>query len=308
MRIFIIIVNWNGKDDTVLCLRSLQSAGIALSNIILTDNGSTDKSAETVTGLFPEVHLVRNKENLGYAGGNNSGIKYALAMGAEAVVLLNNDTEVDPGFLPPLLAAFYEGETVGIAGSKIYFYDRTDLVWFGSPVLNTTTGRTYDTEYGRRDFSGRAIREVPFISGCAFAVKRDVIDKIGLLDERFFCYAEELDWCQRARAAGFKVVLVPESRVYHKGAASTGSGNLGTTMYYRVRNHLLFVNKNFPLNLRLVTHLRNLLIIGVHTATIFRLKMKKGQAFSYLYKGVRDYYSGKFGKMPAEPSGKGKND
>ena len=181
MRIFIIIVNWNGKDDTVLCLRSLQSAGIALSNIILTDNGSTDKSAETVTGLFPEVHLVRNKENLGYAGGNNSGIKYALAMGAEAVVLLNNDTEVDPGFLPPLLAAFYEGETVGIAGSKIYFYDRTDLVWFGSPVLNTTTGRTYDTEYGRRDFSGRAIREVPFISGCAFAVKRDVIDKIGLL-------------------------------------------------------------------------------------------------------------------------------
>ncbi len=296
MRIFLIVVNWNGKDDTISCLNSIARSGIPLSAVIVVDNGSADDSPQVLSERFPGLLLIRNKENLGYAGGNNVGIRHALSLGADAVYLLNNDTEVSDGFLGPVLAAFAENEKIGIVGSKVYFHGRPERVWFGNPALNKLTGRTYDTEYGKTDSEKETMRDVPFISGCAFAARRKTIEKIGLLDERFFCYAEELDLCLRAKESGFRVVLVPDSRVYHKVSASTGGATSGKTMYYRMRNHLLLINKNIPLKSRAVTALRNCLIVLTHVAAIFRRGMRTREAFIYLLQGIRDYFSGKFGE------------
>ena len=190
------------------------------------DNASSDGTVEYVKDKFPSVKIIANSENLRFAGGNNVGIKYALERNADYVLLLNNDTEVAPDFLPELVRAAENDKSIGIAGPKIYYYEGNKMIWFAGGKVEFWKGwishiGIREPDYGQYDFA----REVDYITGCCMLVKREVIEKIGKLDESFFIYGEDADWSLRASRAGYSLVYVPSSIIWHKVSASSG-GNL----------------------------------------------------------------------------------
>jgi GT2 family glycosyltransferase len=221
--IYVIVLTWNGKADTLECLRSLQNLAYPNARILVVDNASEDGTGEAVRSLFPRVELICNDSNLRFAGGNNAGIEYSLRLGADYVLLLNNDTVVDLDFLTPLVQKAEEDKQIGIVGPKIWHYGESKRIWFaGGRIewwkgwvshigIRATDAHQYDT-----------LREVDYITGCCMLVKREVIKAVGTLDEKYYLYGEDVDWCIRARQAGFKVVYVPSSHVWHKVSTSSG--------------------------------------------------------------------------------------
>jgi hypothetical protein len=222
--VFIVVLTWNGKDLTLDCLESLEKLDYPRLYIIVVDNGSTDGTAEAVKGRYGDrVDLVRNDANLGFAGGNNVGIDHALRQGADFVLLLNNDTVVDPDLVGNLLAAMLPSPRIGITGPKIYFHDSPDRIWFAGGEVHLCKGITRHRGIREKD-RGQYDEpiETDFITGCAMMVKREVFSAIGKLDESYPAYFEDTDFCMRARRAGFLVVYAPGGRVWHKVSRSTG--------------------------------------------------------------------------------------
>lgn len=245
-KIAIIIVNWNSWQDTLECLASLKTVkGLELS-VYVVDNGSSDDSIQklAVYNLLPITHhLIRSGENLGFAGGNNLGIRKALADGATHFLLLNNDTLASPNFLAKLLEVADSNPRVGIVGPKIYFAAAQQQIWFGGGELNWLKTRGTHLEYNIIDQPSTTNnqllpKDVDYITGCCLLIKREVIEKIGLLDEGYFLYYEDVDWCLRAKKAGYRVVYMPEARIWHKVSRSTSAGSF-SYIYYHVRNGLV---------------------------------------------------------------------
>ena len=220
--VYIIILTWNGKDDTLECLRSLERQSYPIANVLVVDNASTDGTADAIRSDFPKVDLIVNSVNLRYAGGNNVGIKHALERGAEYVLLLNNDTVVDREFLGHLVRVVEGNRRVGIVGPKIYYYNDRKRIWFAGGKIEWSMGwishegiREYDV--GQYD----TMKEVDYLTGCCMLVKREVIEAVGMLDESYHIYGEDVDWCIRASRAGYTLLYVPASKVWHKLSAST---------------------------------------------------------------------------------------
>lgn len=261
----IILVNWNGKDDTLACLSSLKvfSHQSSVFRTIVVDNGSTDNSVEVIQEKFPDVEVIETGKNLGFAGGNNVGIRRALEWGADYVWLLNNDTVVDKNALVALVDAFID-ERVDIAGSKIYFspgreyhkdrYDKRDLgrvLWYAGGIVDWqnmyASHRGVDeVDKGQYDKT----EETGFVTGCSMMVRKDVFEKIGLLDEKLFAYLEDLDFCLRAKQMGYALFYVPQSVVWHKNAGSSGVGS-DTHQYYMTRNRLIVGFRYAPFRTKL---------------------------------------------------------
>ncbi|MCR4405865.1 MAG: glycosyltransferase family 2 protein [Anaerolineae bacterium] len=241
-RVTIIILNWNGLRDILACLESLSRLDYPRYQIVVVDNGSTDGSVEAIQERFLEATLIENGENLGFTGGNNVGLRYALTQGADYALLLNNDTEVAPDFLSRLVQAAEADPTVGMAGPTIYYYARPDLIWSAGGMIDWSRGQTWMLGLNEQDSGqyGTAPREVDFVTGCALLVKRAVTERIGLLDERFFAYYEEAEWCVRARKAEFKIVHVPTAKVWHKIPLDAREHS-PLVHYYMTRNRLLFL-------------------------------------------------------------------
>lgn len=240
-RVTIIVLNWNGLADTLECLESLAGLDYPSYEVVVVDNGSTDGSVEAVRGRFPQVTLIENGENLGFTGGNNVGLRHALAGGADYALLLNNDTEVAPDFLHCLVEAMEADPLAGIAGPTIYYHERPDLVWSAGGAIDWRRGKTWMVGLNTPEAGqlGDLPRQVDFVTGCALLVKRAVVEQVGMLDERFFAYYEEAEWCVRARRAGFRITHVPQARVWHKiplDARDTSP----SVHYYMTRNRLLF--------------------------------------------------------------------
>lgn len=252
-RVAIIIVNWNGKDDTVVCLASvkkMKAKNVDLSVIVI-DNGSTNDSVSVISKAHPWVHLIETDKNLGFTGGNNVGIKKALDWGADFVWLLNNDTIVHPEVLLSLDA--FKESNVGIVGSKIYFapgqeyhkdryakVDRGRVFWYAGGLVDW--GNMYashrgvdEVDHGQYDKT----EETPFITGCSMMIRREVLERIGLLDDKYYLYLEDLDFCLRAKRAGYRLLYVPTSIVWHVNAGSSGSVGNPLHEYYLTRNRLL---------------------------------------------------------------------
>ncbi|MGQ9841835.1 MAG: glycosyltransferase family 2 protein [Anaerolineae bacterium] len=270
----IIILNWNNPDDTLACLDSVAAPDYPTDSleVIVVDNGSTDDSVARIRAKFPAVTIIETGANLGYAGGNNAGIRHALAAGAEAVCILNNDVTVEPDFLAPLIAALHSQPDVGIVTPLVA--ERTGdggRVWaLGSAVNRRTAavnrycaGEPVDAWRGREPFA------VEIASGAAMLIRREVFERVGLMDEDFFLYFEEVDWCLKVRQAGYRILAVPASLVWHNVSAT-----LGTTSpvidYYMLRNHLRLISRHWRgprrifLQARVVV--RNLLTIAAYTA------------------------------------------
>lgn len=246
-RVAIIVVNWNRRDDTLYCLESLSHLRYPNYRIILVDNASTDGSAEAVRGRFPDVKIIEADQNLRFAGGNNLGLKNALSKADDFSLLLNNDTAADPDFLNHLIEAAESGKRIGLVAPKILYHDRPDVIWFAGGVLKPAWG--YVRHFGLRQLDDGRFdqrREVSFLTGCCLLIHKEVIDEIGLLDENFYLYSEDADYCLRALGVGFKLIYEPKARIYHKVSSSTGGAYHPAKWRHRYRSLFRLVKKHSP--------------------------------------------------------------
>ena len=230
MRLVAVVLSYNGRDDTLAALESLR--GI---ETVVVDNGSADGSAAAVAERFPEVELVRAGVNLGFAGGNNVGIRRALDRGAEWVLLVNNDALVEPGLVEALSAAAAARPDAGVLACKVLFAD-SDRLWYAGAGFDPILGRSRHEGFGEPDAPG-ALADTRRATGAAMAVSRAAIEAAGLLDEELFLYAEDLEWSLRIAEAGFAVVYVPEARVRHRVSAASGRRRLADDELLRDAQH-----------------------------------------------------------------------
>jgi GT2 family glycosyltransferase len=236
-KVTIVILNWNGLGDTLECLGSL--AGLCYQNfeIVVIDNGSDPREAEKIKVAFPAVAVLRHQNNLGYAAGNNRGIRHALERGTDYVWLLNNDTAVAPNCLAELVAAAECHQRAGLLSPVIYHYASPFDIQFSGIILDRRQ-EVWITLKSLRDAHVASQAGPVYLWGTALLVKRQVVDTIGLLDERYFAYHEDLDYCLRATAAGFQTRVVPEAVLRHKSARSLGEDS-PVKEYLLVRNSYL---------------------------------------------------------------------
>ena len=284
MRLVAVVLSWNGREDTLAALESLR--GI---ETVVVDNGSTDGSAEAVAERFPDVELIRTGVNLGFAGGNNVGIRRALDRGAHWVLLLNNDATAQPGLAEALEAAAAVRPDAGVLACKVLFAD-SERIWYGGAGFNAYVGRSRHAGFGDPDAPGE-LADVERATGTGMAVSRAAIEAAGLLDEELFLYAEDLEWCLRIREAGFAVVYVPDARVRHRVSASSGGAGSPTTSYYETRNMLAVVERHRPLRPGL-TGLRRALVVAPRIAQSARRPRSAAAAL----RGWRDYRRGRMGR------------
>ena len=248
----VVIVNWNGKHLLAECLDSLLAQSEKSVEIVLVDNGSKDGSAAFVQEQYPRVRLVSLPENVGFAGGNNAGIRDA---SGAYIALLNNDTKVDPEWLASLLQeAEASPQRTGMWASKILSYsnplifDNVSLLLYPDGLARGK-GRL-ETDKGQYDQLGEAL----FPSGCAGLYRKEMLDEIGLFDEDFFAYADDVDLGLRARLAGWGCVYVPSAKVLHKYSASS-SAYSPLKAFLVERNRIWVLFKYYPLEMILVSPL-----------------------------------------------------
>ncbi|NVO19549.1 MAG: glycosyltransferase family 2 protein [Bacteroidetes bacterium] len=238
----IITINYNHSDVTCALLDSLQRITYPNIEIIVVDNASPNDDPAVIKNSFPHITLIREKENLGFAGGNNVGARIATG---DYVLFINNDTEVEPGFLEPLVAKCESDKQIGGVSPKIRFYSRPDTIQFtGFTPINPYTIRSRGLGFGEKD-RGQYEKDVitPFVHGAAMLIPMEVIRKVGLMAECYFLYYEELDWGSRITQAGYQLWYVHNSLVMHKESISTGKLSPFKT-YYINRARLLYLRRN----------------------------------------------------------------
>lgn len=255
-RVAVVVLNWNGKDDTLACLDSLARVAYEPLDVLVVDNASSDDSETAIRTAFPDLELIQTGRNLGYAGGNNVGIRRALELGADYIWILNNDTVVNPEAIDHLVARMESDPSLGICGSSLLYHDDPQIVQaYGGARYNRWTSRTrylgqfesYDPE-----IDATAVElALDMVSGAAAFVRRAFVEEVGLMCEDYFLYFEEIDWATRARGR-FGLGVAPKSVVWHKEGKSAGTHReewkrSELADYYGIRNRFLFTRKHHPL-------------------------------------------------------------
>lgn len=234
--ISIVILNYNGRKVLEKCLASVFRVNYPNFSVVVVDNNSADGSLEAAKAKFSKAIFIKNEQNLGFASGNNVGIRFSLEHGADYILLLNNDTEVTSDFLAFLTAASEKNKKIGIAG-PIIFKGNSKKVWFSGGEIDWFRMKTRHVE----ELGGEKAYSTGFITGCAMLVKKEVFKKVGLLDEDFFLYWEDADFSVRAQKAGFGCVVVPASKINH---FEKSGNNPKDKAYWLVVSGLLFFKKN----------------------------------------------------------------
>jgi len=285
--VYVIILNWNGWRDTSECIESCRKLRYPNFHLIIVDNGSTDGSEAILRNRFPDIELIMTGHNLGFAGGNNAGIAHALSHGADYVWLLNNDTVVEPDSLSELVKVAEQYDRTGIVGSKIYYYDKPNKIWFAGGTWNkhqSFTGHRGLNEIDTGQYE--EITTVGFISGCSLLARSTMIKEIGMMKEDYFLYWEDVDWNATAVEHGWKILFAPRSRIRHKVSSST-TDKSRTQSYYFMRSGLLFFQRHAPLKsvsffVRVMSYAMSCFMHG-----------QKGVLFGYL-NGTKDYLLRRF--------------
>jgi hypothetical protein len=248
----VVVLNWNGREDTLRCLESLHAVEYENWEIIVVDNDSADGSVEAIRQDY-RVVVIETGANLGFTGGNNVGITVALEKKAEFVLLLNNDTIVAPDILSVLVAASESHPDGGVFGAKIYYLDHTKRLWYAGAHWRATWAGFEHVGQGRIDngIDFEEIQDTAYASGCAMFLRASAIRKIGMLDPRFFLLFEEVEWCSRAMKAGFRCLLVPSAKVWHRVSASFGDRTGPLYEYFWIRNRLLWAELHLPFRHRM---------------------------------------------------------
>jgi GT2 family glycosyltransferase len=242
-----IVVNWKLREETLKCLRSLEQLDHPC-RIIVVDNGSSDGSADYITCHFPQAELVALPSNIGFAAACNRAITHALKdTTCEYVFLFNNDAVIHPHAISELLRAAKVHPQAGILGPKMYYSDRPNTLWYAGARRRWGVLAAADTGRGQIDLGQfDTLRQVDYVFGTAMLIHRSVFERIGLFDEGFFLYLEDLDFCLRAQAAGFSLLFVPQAQIWHQGSAST-SHNPAMRKYHTVKSTSYFLRKHTSL-------------------------------------------------------------
>jgi hypothetical protein len=244
-RVVVVVLNWNGRADTLACLDSLRAVSREDVQILVVDNGSTDGSVPAIRVAHPGLELVETGRNLGYAGGNNVGIERAVAAGADFVLVLNNDTTCAPDLVDRLLEAAARHPRAGLLCPRMLYMDEPHRVWFDGARWNPA-GLTFAFPGKDRDERelGAANHETDYACGAALFVRAEVVRQVGAFDERYFLVWEESDWCYRARQAGWSSMVVPSARIWHKVGASFGSEASPLRAYFSSRNKMVWLARH----------------------------------------------------------------
>lgn len=248
-KVAVVILNWKGKDDTLTCVRSVLEATYAPLEVVVVDNASGGDDVASFRAAFGDsITLIENAENLGYAGGNNVGLSHAFARGAAFAVVLNNDTEVRPNFIEPLVAAAERDPQVGIAGPKTYFRGRGTELYFAGGYVNWWSGTYGHVGLGEQDgpaFSREGDTE--YVAGSCMLLTLRLFQTIGGIPEQYFLLFEDIEYNLAAQRAGFRTVYVPDSVILHEysGTINQGLQKISyTRIYYSNRNRILFFRRN----------------------------------------------------------------
>ena len=294
-KVSIVVLNWNGIRDSLECLQSIETLTYPNYEIIVVDNGSTDGSVACLRSRYPNISIIENEKNLGFAEGNNVGIRYAFERGAHYVLLLNNDTVATPGFLDALVNVAERDPRGGSVGPLIVHYDASRTIWSAGGQTNLFSGKIASNRRQNRPQANCAgVLRVDWISGCALLIKADVIEKIGLLDKDYFLYLEDADWGFRARESGYLSLIDCNTQILHKVGSSLARTSYSCSYYYYfARNTLLFFKKHGQ---------------WYHFAAfIARFCARYGMMLlwnairgdrarsAYIIAGIRDYLRGKYG-------------
>ncbi|NCI48047.1 glycosyltransferase family 2 protein [Sediminibacterium soli] len=251
-RVAVILVNWNSFDVTNDCILSLKQCSGPAFTAIVVDNGSIDGSADRLAKSHPDIVLLRSEKNLGFTGGNNLGFAYSLANGFSFSMMLNNDTFVAPDFIQHLVNYMDAHPEAGIIQPRIHFNHNRNLLWNGGSYYNRWLGYFYTSGENKLPASKHlVIKQVDWITGCAFFVRNDILRKTGLLADNMFIYSEDVDLSLRIRSLGYKLVYHPDSIVYHIAGMSNKSkvkgkeGVVNPIVHYLNQRNRIWVLKKY---------------------------------------------------------------
>lgn len=297
IKLSIVILNWNGRKDTLECLQSVKKLQIRdfVLEVILVDNASSDNTIKEIRRKHKHIIVLENEKNLGFAGGNNVGMKYAVENGADFVVVLNNDTTVKESLLVELLDAADRHKGAGILTPMIFFYpgyefhkerytqaDKGRVIWYAGGQIDWDN--VYASNMGVDDTDiGQYTKEheVDFATGACMFVRREVLEKVGYFDEKYFLYLEDADFSMRAKLAGWKIIFVPDAHVWHKVSQSSSIGG-ELNDYFITRNRLLFGIRWAPLRAKFALLRESIMLLA--------------NGHDWQKQGVKDFFLGRFEK------------
>ena len=279
------MLNYKGAEDTVVCLQSLEKITYPNYYVVIVDNASPDDSIGLIANRLKSKRnddvtffdspdkalqsfrpqskftLLQTGYNGGYGYGNNIGIKYALKNGADYVLVLNNDTVVDPGFLEPMVQMCEEDKNIGIASGKIYFYGKPDVIWFNGGRFHPCTAKVEHVNFNEKDTGQLPPDENTFISGCMWLIPRQVIENVGFITEEYFMYVEDLEFCQRVMDCGFSLKVCDQSLVWHKVGSTCGHWS-SFSSYWMAKNKMKFIVNHLTGKCRLIATVHHVLFVS----------------------------------------------
>jgi GT2 family glycosyltransferase len=290
-QVAIILVNYNGALDTLECIESINRMSYKDFHIIVVDNSSTDDSLKILTQKKEEFafELIDLPENLGFSAGNNSGIQKAIEIGVQYILLLNNDTIVDPDFLSNLMREAECNVDTSVVTGTIYYASNRNKLWYAAGEFNPHLAKV--TQIDRKCKNGKLPKksiDVTFASGCCLCVPVSIIKRIGLLDESYFMYEEDVDYCHRLIQNNFKIRYVPDAILYHKVSSSTTKTKKisAITQYYMVRNKFVFINRYYNGLNSIIPYLHSLLMYSYYC-------IRYGMKPRYVAWAIFDFLRGK---------------
>lgn len=279
----IISVNFNNTKVTLELLSSLEHLTYPNWEIIVVDNGSREDASVEIRSAFPKTKVLRSDANLGFAGGNNLALPVATG---DYILYLNNDTEVEPNFIEPLVHFFQANDDAGVVSPKIIYFNSGGMIQYaGSTTINPYTGRNARRGYLEKN-SGQYEEtvETGLAHGAAMMIPRRVINEVGPMPEEFFLYYEEIDWCESIKKKGYKIYCVPSSVIYHKESQSVGKGSPMKT-YYLTRNRLLYQRRQ-TVGIEKLSWVLFFMFISIPKNSIQYILKKEWQHLSAFWKGV----------------------
>ncbi len=288
----VVIVNHNLKDSLRATLESFKQVNYPSVTIVVSDNASTDGAQEMVRTLFPEVHLLAHKEEQGYARAASLGMAF-LADKTKYIFSTTNDVTVDPEIFNVLVAHAEKDPQAGVLGTKIYFYDRPTVLWHAGGVVNPLHGHTRHLGWEREDHARYGeVRECDYVTGCGYMLRSEVLKKIGFFKEDLVFYSEDAELCYRFREAGYKVLFIPDAKMWHK-TGTTLAKNRPVQLHYSTRNQLYLLQRHrvgfYPLTLWV-----HILVVSPIKMALFALMFRWKNSVG-IYRGIRDWWRGKYG-------------
>ncbi len=290
LQVTIVLLNFNNFELTAACLRSLSALEHKIFEVLVVDNASSDSEAARLAQEFPSATVLPQKKNLGFAGGCNVALREALNRSSEYVLLLNNDTFVAPDCLTEMLHCIELDARIGAVSPKIFFAARPDRLWYAGADFNPWTGRVITHGYKHADEAEFNLpRDITQATGCAMLIRGTALSEVGLLDENFWAYVEDLDLSMRLQARGYRIVYAPKAHVWHWDGATVikaaGSGSQALRQYLSTRNMLFLARKHLHW-WQMPPFLLGFLFSHVGFYSGLRIWRRDFRAFAAIYKGI----------------------